>query len=82
MTLINSSIWSFCLQEIPIYYVKALPSLLSATANVVSTSLWTTFLSRNLDSALGILPFIILEIHLKASEVLLNFWKSSNTNLK
>jgi len=36
----------------------------------------------NLESAFGIFPFINLEIHLKASAVLLNLWKSSKVSLK
>ena len=81
MMRMSSSTWSFCLQAMPIYYVSALPSFLSATASVVSTSLSTMFLFRNFDSDFGTLPFIIFEMHLKASEVLLNFWKSSSTSL-
>ena len=81
MTLISSSIWSFCRHAMPISSVTAFPNFLSATASVASTSLSTMFLLRNFESDLGSLPFIILEMHLKASEVLLNFWKSSNTSL-
>lgn len=72
ITLINSSIWSFCLHSSPSYSVSAFPSLLSATAMVYCSSFSITFLERNLDKDLGILPFMSLEMHLKASAVLLN----------
>lgn len=72
ITLINSSICSFCLHSRPNYSVKAFPNLLSAIAMVYCTSFSITFLERNLDNDLGIFPFISLEMHLKASAVLLN----------
>ena len=72
ITLINSSIWSFCLHSRPSSSVNAFPSLLSATAIVYWTSFSMTFLERNLESDLGILPFMSFEMHLNASAVLLN----------
>lgn len=39
------------------------------------------FLFKNLERDLGILPLISLAIHLKASAVLLNLWKSSKVTL-
>jgi hypothetical protein len=81
MILMSSSTFSFCLQAIPISSTMAFPSLLSATANSSSIYFSTMFLLRNLVKAFGIFPFIIFVIHLKASEVLLNLWKSSRVSL-
>lgn len=72
ITLISSSMESFCLHWSPNSSVSALPSLLSAIAMVYETSFSMTFLLRNLERDLGILPFMSLEMHLKASAVLLN----------
>lgn len=58
-----------------------LPTFLSATASVYYSSLSTMFLERNLESDLGIFPFMSLLMDLKASAVLLNLWKSSRVTL-
>ena len=81
MTLISSSICSLFLQVIPRASVIVLPTFFSATASVYYISLSTMFFSRNLESDLGILPFMSLLIDLKASAVLLNLWKSSRVTL-
>lgn len=67
--------------RIPISSESAFPSFLSATARVASSSRSTIVLLRNLESDLGILPFMSLLIDLKASAVFLNFWKSSRVIL-
>ena len=72
MILISSSILSFCLHSKPSYSVKALPSFLSARAIVSWTYLSRTFFVKNFERDFGILPFMSLEMHLKASAVLLN----------
>ncbi len=58
--------------------VRSFPSFLSATASVSESYLSTMVLLRNLESDLGMEPFMSLEMDLKASAVFLNFWKSSN----
>lgn len=56
--------------------VISLPNFLSATAISPSIYFYTIFLLKNLERVFGILPLMSLLMHLKASAVLLNLWKS------
>lgn len=81
ITLISSSMLSFCLHFTPKLSVMSFPSFLSATAIYPSISFSTIFLFKNFDRDFGILPFMSLLMHLNASDVLLNLWKSSKVIL-